>query len=322
MQEGGKNMRVLVTELIWPVGLERLRSVAEVEYDPELWKKRDQLLKKIKNADALIVRNQTKVDAELLQAGSHLKAIGRLGVGLDNIDLLTTRHLKINVVYARNANATSVAEYVMAAMLGAYRPLYEANRNVKEGKWDRKLFTGGELSGKTLGLIGAGEISHRVAKRAISFGMQVISYDPFVAPYDFVVTETGMKMVPFYDLLQQSDFISIHVPLNEQTRGMISFNELHQMKKSAYLINTSRGGIIDEGALFQVVQEKRIAGVFLDVLEEEPVDPQNPLLQCENVVITPHIAGLTEESQQRTSILVVEEIEKILFGHQALCIVH
>jgi D-3-phosphoglycerate dehydrogenase/(S)-sulfolactate dehydrogenase len=166
-----------------------------------------------------------------------------------------------------------------------------------------------------------GEIAHRVAKRALAFGMQVIGYDPFVAPYDFVVTETGVRPVSFPELLAQSDFLSIHVPLTPQTKAMISADQLQQMKREAYLINTSRGGILDEAALLDAVMQKQIAGAFLDVLEEEPVDPQHPLLQCENIYITPHIAGLTEESQIRTSRLVAEEVGRVLRQEEALCIV-
>lgn len=314
-------MKILITELNWQIGIDKLKQIAEVEYDPNLWRKREELIEKVRDVDAIIVRNQTKVDDELLQAGKNLKVVGRLGVGLDNIDLQIAKQLKINVVYARNANAISVAEYVMAAMLEANRPLYTAHDDVKHGNWNRKRFTGVELYGKTLGLVGMGEIAHRTAKRAAAFGMQIVGYDPFMTTYDFPVAESGIQIVSFEQLLSLSDFISIHVPLTPQTRSMFSTQQFMSMKENAFIINTARGRIIDETALFEAVQEKKIAGAFLDVLEQEPIDPENSLLQSQNVVITPHIAGLTEESQVRTSILIAEEVIKILQGDDSLCVV-
>lgn len=314
-------MKVLITELIWEVGIDLLTPFAEVEYDPGLWNNRQALLEKVTEVDAIIVRNQTRVDDELLQAGKNLKVIGRLGVGLDNIDLQIAKLLKIDVVYARNANAISVAEYVMSAILEANRPLFKANEDVKQGNWNRKRFTGQELYGKTLGLVGMGEIAHRVAKRAIAFGMHVVGYDPFMTSYDFPAAETGIETVSFDQLLSRSDFISIHVPLTSQTRSMFSLPQLQSMKETAYIINTARGGIIDEKALLTAVYAGDIAGAFLDVLDNEPIDSTNPLLECENIVITPHVAGLTEQSQVRTSILVAEEVIKILQGQSALCVV-
>lgn len=312
-------MKVLITEFIWPEGLERIREYAEADYDQTLWSDEARLLQKARDADALIVRNQTRVDRALLQAGSKVKVIGRLGVGLDNIDLDCADARQVKVLYARNANAISVAEYVMAAMLAANRPLHAADRDVKAGNWDRKRFAGMELYGKTVGLVGMGEIAHRVAKRALAFGMQVIGYDPLVMPHDFPAAETGIRLVSFADLLQTSDYISIHVPLTPQTKSMFSTREFQQMKQAAYLINTSRGGIIDEAALLAAVTEQTISGAVLDVLEKEPADPANPLLHCENVAITPHIAGVTEESQTRTAILIAEEVGRVLRGEPSVC---
>src|SRR5690606_30392483 len=175
--------------------------------------------------------------------------IGRLGVGLDNIDLKGARERNIPVVSARNANATSVAEYVMAAMLDASRPLQAADADVREGNWNRKLFTGYELNNRTLGLVGMGEIAHRVAKRAKAFGMNVIGFDPFVAPFDHVVQETGIKQVDLEELLKTSDFISVHVPLTNGTRHLINRDNMRSMKDHAYIINSARGGIVHEGDL-------------------------------------------------------------------------
>ena len=316
-------MRVLITELIWKEGIEELvRLGAQVDYDDHLWSNRNKLLQVLKEYDALIVRNQTMVDQELLEAGNGLQVIGRLGVGLDNIDLKLAKEKNVKVVYARHANATSVAEYVMAAMLRAVRPLHLADMDVRKGDWNRKKHTGEELANKTIGLIGLGEISHRVAKRAKAFGMNVIGYDPFITPYDFIVAETGVSVCDSLDeLLRVADFVSLHVPLTKETKNLISASELKKMKPAAYIINTSRGGIIDENALSDALNNHIIHGAYIDVLEDEPISLQNKLLSSERTIITPHIAGLTDESQVRTSVLVAKEVVKVLKGESSLCIV-
>ncbi len=313
-------MKVVVTELIWPQGLEELKNSASVTYDPDLWKNVEALRKLVTSADALIVRNQTRVSGELL-AESSVKAVGRLGAGLDNIDLTYTRQYKIPVVYARNANAVSVAEYVVAAIFHASRDIAAANRSVREGRWDRREFTGQEVYAKCLGLIGVGEIGQRVARRAKDLGMQVIGYDPYLAPYDYPVAETGIEPVGLEGLLTSADFVSVHVPLNEQTRGLMSLEFFRIMKPTAHVINTSRGGVVVEADLARALEEGLISGAFLDVLEEEPPSPASPLLKQERAVLTPHVAGLTEESQVRTSRLVASEVIRVLNGQPSLCVV-
>ncbi|MGI9049531.1 MAG: hydroxyacid dehydrogenase [Rubrobacteraceae bacterium] len=314
-------MKVVVAELIWPEGLAELEASATVEYDPDLWRDPEALRKKVETADALIVRNQTRVDSALLQGGEALKAVGRLGVGLDNIDLDIARARGIPVVFARNANAVAVAEYVMAAMLDRSRTLRDANDDVRAGNWDRRRFTGTEVYGKTLGLVGVGEIAQRVACRAQAFGMRVVGYDPYVAPYDYPVVETGVELTELDDVLDVSDFVSLHVPLNPGTRGLFSLPTFRKMKPGAWLINTSRGGVIDEVDLSRALDEGFIGGAVLDVLEREPVPDDNPLLKQENVILTPHIAGLTEEAQVNTSVLVAREVMKVLRGEPSLCVV-
>ena len=314
-------MRVVVAELIWPEGLAELEASADVEYDPDLWRDPEALRKKVETADALIVRNQTTVDAALLHSGESLGAVGRLGVGLDNIDLDAARARSVQVVFARNANAVAVAEYVVAAMLDRSRNLRDANDDVRAGNWDRRRFTGTEIHGKTLGLVGVGEIAQRVARRADAFGMRVVGYDPYVAPYDYPVIETGVELMNLDDLLEASDFVSLHVPLNPGTRGLFSLPTLRKMKQDAWLINTSRGGVIDEVDLCLALDEGLIGGAVLDVLEREPVPADSPLLEQENVVLTPHIAGLTEEAQVNTSVMVAREVLKVLRGEPSLCVV-
>lgn len=314
-------MKILVAELMWEDGIEDLRKRGyHVDVDMELSRKREELLKLIPDYDAIIVRNETKVDTEFLDTAKKTQVIGRLGVGLDNIDTQGAKERGIPVISARNANATSVAEYVMAAMLDASRPLNAADVDVKKGNWNRKLFTGTELNNRTLGLIGMGEISHRVAKRAKAFNMDVIGYDPFVAPFDHVVQETGIRQIEnLEDLLKQSDFISVHVPLIESTKHLINRENMKLMKPEVYLINSARGGIIHEQDLAEAVKNKVVAGAYLDVLEQEPVDKNSPLLEVESIKIAPHIAGSTDEAQSRTAMLISAEIDRVLNGGKSLC---
>lgn len=314
-------LKILVTEIMWNDGIEDLRKKGyKVDYDMELSRKRDELLKILPDYDAVIVRNETKVDTAFLDAAEQTRVIGRLGVGLDNIHVEEARARNIPVITARNANATSVSEYVMAAMLDASRPLTEADQDVKQGNWNRKLFTGNELNGRVLGLIGMGEIAHRVAKRAKVFGMEVIGYDPFVAPFDHVVQETGIEKVDqLGELLRASDFISIHVPLTSQTKYMMNHKTFGLMKPGAYLINSARGGLINEQAIVDAVTEKKIAGAYLDVLEKEPIDKHSALANIEAIKLSPHIAGSTVEAQSRTAMLIAAEVDKVLNGQASLC---
>ncbi|MCL6560793.1 MAG: hydroxyacid dehydrogenase [Firmicutes bacterium] len=310
-------MKIVVTELIWDEGLEILRQSGEVVYDPTLWIS-EKLPLVAADADAVIVRNQTRITKEFLAAAKKLKVVGRLGVGLDNIDLTACKESGVTVVFARNANAVSVVEYVFAAMLSFSRQLERATVDVKKGNWSRKKFTLAELYGKTLGLIGVGEIGTRLAARARAFGMEVIGHDPFLPPYEIACTEFGVRLAGLEQVLSQSDFISLHVPLSDQTRNLISQERLALMKPTAYIINTARGGIINEDALYQALKDKKIAGAALDVLSREP-PAGSPLLELDNVILSPHIAGLTEEAQVRTSVLVAREVCKVLKGQVSYC---
>lgn len=310
-------MKIVVTELIWPQGLKVLSRFGEVVYDPQLWKDPD-LAQKLAYADALIVRNQTKVTREIMSACPKLKAVGRLGVGLDNIDLAAARELNIPVVFAKNANAISVAEYVFAAILGLARKLHPATEDIKQGNWNRKLFTGTEIFGSTLGLIGIGEIGTRLAIRAKAFGMNIIGFDPFLAPYELAITDAGVKLLSLEEVLAGADFLSLHVPLNNFTRNLIDAGRLKLMKPTAYIINTSRGGIINEVDLYEALKNNLLSGAALDVFSKEP-PLDSPLLELDNVLLSPHIAGLTEEAQIKTSVLVAEEVVKVINGEASSC---
>ncbi|WP_459910775.1 hydroxyacid dehydrogenase [Desulfotomaculum defluvii] len=312
-------LKTVVTELIWEEGLEILRELGEVVYDQNLWKS-DNLAEAIKDCDALIVRNQTKVTEELMAQAPNLKVIGRLGVGLDNINVAAAKAKGIPVVFARNANAVSVAEYVFSAMFSFSRPLEKATQDVKQGNWNRKLWTREEIYGKTLGLIGVGEIGARLASRAKAMGMNVLGFDPFLPPYELACTDIGVCMTSLEKVLAESDYVSLHVPLNDKTRNLINKDSLSTMKKTSYIINTARGGVINEEDLYEALKANTIAGAALDVLAKEP-PTGNKLLELDNVILTPHIAGLTEEAQVRTSELVARECIKVLRGQGSMCVV-
>ena len=312
-------MKIVVTEIIWKEGLEVLSGLGEVVYQTDLWKS-DNLITAIANADALIVRNQTRVTRELLAVAPKVKVVGRLGVGLDNIDLEACKDSGVVVVYARNANAVSVAEYVFASMLSFSRQLEAATLDVKNGNWSRKQFTLSELYGKTLGLLGVGEIGTRLAVRAKAFGMNIIGFDPFLPPYELACTDFGVRMSGLEEVLSQSDYISLHLPLTKNTRNLINKKTLELIKPNAIIINTSRGGIVNEDDLFEALKNKQIAGAALDVLSKEPPSG-SPLLELDNIILSPHIAGLTEEAQVRTSVLVASEVLKVLTGQASSCVV-
>jgi phosphoglycerate dehydrogenase-like enzyme len=222
-------MKVVATGLIWPEGIAELEASCDVEYDPDLWQRPEELRRRAESADAIVVRNQTRVDGGLL-GGPSLKAVGRLGVGLDNVDLVVARERGVPVVYARNANAVSVAEYVIAAILHASRDLAGASADVGAGGWNRRRFTGSEVYGKTLGVVGVGEISRRVARRASAFGMRAMGFDPYVAPFDYPTVELGIELVDLETLLSASDFVSLHVPLTDGTPGLLSMETFRKMK--------------------------------------------------------------------------------------------
>jgi D-3-phosphoglycerate dehydrogenase/(S)-sulfolactate dehydrogenase len=311
--------KILITEFMEDERFSDLEEYGEVVYDPDLWEK-DQLTNEIQETTVLIVRNKTMVDSSLLNKAKKLKIIGRLGVGLDNIDVQSAKSHDIRVIYARNANAISVAEYVLGVMMQFSRDFYGATRDIKNGNWDRQKYTLYELYGKTLGLIGVGEIGSRLALRAQSLGMKLLGYDPYIPPYETAIMDLGVRICSFNEIIKESDFISIHVPLNKSTKNMIDDDVFGEMKKSSYIINTSRGGIIDENALYRALKSNKISGAALDVFSSEP-PVESSLLQLDNVILTPHIAGVTCESQIRTSDIIIDEVLKVMQGQVSLCTV-
>lgn len=310
-------MTIIITEFIWSGAVDLLRAEHAVHAADDLWRRGDELRGLLAGAAALIVRNQTRVDAALLDAGPRLKVVGRLGVGLDNIDLAAAKARGVQVVFGRSANAIAVAEYVFAALFAVARRIAEASASTRAGGWDRKGFTGGELYGKTLGIVGLGDIGSRLALRARAFGMRVVASDPVITPSAFVPAELGVALLELDALLAEADYVSLHLPLTPASAGLFHAERLARMKPGAWLINTARGGVIDEAALADALRSGRPAGAILDVRAQEPPPNDDPLAALPNAILTPHIAGLTDESQTLTARIVAEDVLRVLRGERA-----
>ncbi len=302
-------MKILVSDPLSPPGIELLQRHARVELRPNL--SPAELQEIIAEYDALIVRSHTRVTGSVINAGRQLKVIGRAGVGVDNIDLAQATARGITVLNVPEANTISAAELTLALLASLARNIPGANAAVKAGKWDRPKFLGVELNQKTLGLIGLGHVGSEVGRRAQALGMRVLAYDPYIS--EGYAAKTGVEPVEFPSLLEQADFISLHVPLGPTTRHLIGADELAQMKPGAMVINCARGGVVDEGALYDALCAGKIAGAALDVFEQEPpVD--NPLLQLEQVITTPHLGALTREAQASVALQVAEQVLNALQG--------
>ena len=307
--------RILVSEDISGHEMDALCREFDVALEFDLWKSFEKLKATIADFDALMVRNQTPVNAELIAAGKKLSVIGRAGVGLDNIDSAAATKAGIVVVFAPEQNAISVAELALGMMLGLARMIPAADRSTKARKWERKRFVGTELYGKTLGLIGLGRIGFLTAMRARAFGMNVIAFDPQVSPDSITITETHARLLPFNDVLAQADFISCHIPETPQTIGLLNYDAFSQMKSSAFFINTARGKVVDEPGLARALEEKKIAGAALDVRAKEP--PDSPLSEADNVILLPHVGAFTEEGQDRVVTCVCRDVAAVLRGQPA-----
>jgi len=305
--------RVLVVEPIAEEGVQLLRQ-AGARVDVRLGLSPRELAEAIRDYNALIVRSQTKVTAEVVRAGRSLQVIGRAGTGVDNIDVEAATEQGIIVVNAPTGNTISAAEHTIALMLALARNIPQADAALRQGRWERNRFLGTELRGKTLGVIGLGQVGSEVARRARGLEMRVLGYDPYVPSERARVL--GVELVSLDELLSQSDFITVHTPLTEATRGLIGEEQLRRMKPTARVINTARGGIVDEEALYRALREGWIAGAALDVFQEEPVT-EHKLFALENVVVTPHLGASTAEAQERVAIDVAEEVLAVLRGQPA-----
>lgn len=303
---------VLVSEFMDGSALAFLENRLSVDYAPNLFDDQQTLMQRVSAVDALIVRNRTPVTRELLNHAGQLKVIGRLGVGLDNIDLDAAKQANIQVLPATGANAVAVAEYVMSALLHLRRPMTSGFQAMVGGDWPREQFIGGEISGKTLGLIGFGQIAQIVAKRAAAFGMRIAYFDPYIDASEHDSVATAVSSLD--ELLALSDSVSIHVPLTEDTHRLMNSQRLALMKSGAILINTSRGGIVDERALIHHIQTGHLGGAALDVFEHEPLDELKGARfdGIDALILTPHIAGVTHESNRRVSQVTAENVLRAL----------
>jgi D-3-phosphoglycerate dehydrogenase len=296
-------MKVLVCDPISDSAVDLLKSKTEVEMKGE--RNVEDL---IGDYDAVIVRSATKITASVIDKAKKLKVIGRAGVGLDNIDVEAAKKKKIKVMNTPRATSRSVAELVMAMIFTLSRDLVNATISVKEGKWEKKRFEGRELKDKTLGIIGLGGIGCEVADLALGVGMKVVATR---AHLEVGCQIEGVRIVPLEDLLPSADIVSINVPLNDATRGMIGAKEIEDMKTGAILINCARGGIVDEKALYEALKSGKLSGAGIDVYELEP--PKNsPLLTLNNVVLTPHIGGQTVEGQERCGYEIAQKVLEAL----------
>ncbi|MGB5626367.1 MAG: hydroxyacid dehydrogenase [Woeseiaceae bacterium] len=284
----------------------------DVQYDPKLVDDRAALLETLAEARAIIVRNRTQVDSELLDHAPNLKVVGRLGVGLDNIDLEACKARSVVVCPATGANDIAVAEYAITAALVLLRGAWSASDRMIAGEWPRTDLMGREMSGKRLGLVGFGSIARQVATRAMALGMSVSAFDPYLAADDPAWSD--VRTATLADLAADCDVISIHVPLTEKTRHLIGVEFIRSMRAGSILINTARGGVVDESALVEALREDRLGGAALDVFQSEPLDSKNgaAFAGVPNVLMTPHIAGITEEANQRVSLVTVQNVLKHL----------
>jgi D-3-phosphoglycerate dehydrogenase len=301
--------RILVADPLAEDGLERLRRAGEVTVVSKL--QEAELIERIPDFDALVVRSETRVTAQVLEAGRKLRVVGRAGVGVDNIDVPAATLKGILVVNAPRGNIIAAAEHTIALLFSLARWVPQADASVKRGEWTRSKFIGTEVRGKTLGVIGLGNVGSEVAKRAHGLEMEVVAYDPVVSVERAELF--NVELVSLNDLLERADFVTVHVPLVDANRNLIGAPELALMKASARLINAARGGIVDEAALFDALKSGRLAAAAMDVFVSEPPGP-NPLLALTNFVATPHIGASTAEAQVSVAFDVAEEVAAVLAG--------
>lgn len=299
---------VVISEFMDEAIARQVLNAFDLLYDPSLVDDRAALLESLGDARAIIVRNRTQVDAELLESAPRLEAVGRLGVGLDNIDLGLCRARNIAVYPATGANDLAVAEYAVSAALLLLRRTWQATAEVLDGQWPRSEYIGREASGKLFGLVGFGSIARQVAQRATALGMRACAYDPHLPDDDDAWAD--VEPVSLLRLAEIADVVSVHVPLTDETRNIIDADFIACMKNDAILINTARGGVIDEQEMLAALRSGRLGGAALDVFSVEPVTAESgkAYASLPNLMLTPHIAGITEESNVRVSKLTAENI--------------
>jgi D-3-phosphoglycerate dehydrogenase len=304
-------MKILVADPISPRGVETLRRAAGAQVDVKTGLGEDELCRIIGEYDALVVRSQTKATKRVIEAAARLRVIGRAGVGVDNVDVEAATWRGVIVMNTPGGNTISTAEHTFSMMLALARKIPQAHLSVKSGKWERKSFEGVELYGKSLGVIGMGRIGSEVARRAIAFGMRVLACDPFLSPSRARALQ--VELVELEEIYRRSDFITVHVPATDQTRGMINRESIARMKPGVRLINCARGGIIVERDLADAIRSGQVAGAALDVFETEP-PADSPVAALDNVVMTPHLGASTHEAQESVGVEIAEQIVDALGG--------
>ncbi len=309
-------MHILITEFMDAAAVAALAAGFDVAYDPDLVDRRDELLSRLAQADALIVRNRTRVDPDLLAAAPGLKVVGRLGVGLDNIDTAACAARGIEVIPAIGANAQAVAEYVIGTAMLLLRGAYQSTASVSDGAWPRTALSDGrEIAGKVLGVVGFGGIGRLTGRLARALGMRVIGHDPQVPEDSPIWAAEQTSGQPLDVVLAQSDVVTLHVPLTRDTRGLVDATRLARMRPGAILVNTARGGVVDEAAVAAALRSGALGGAALDVFGAEPLPAGSPLAGCPNLVLTPHVAGITRESNERVSSLIADRVAAALQSH-------
>ena len=302
---------VLICDSINQTGIDILKKAGmQVDYKPNILT--DELLSIIKDYQVILVRSRTKITREIIQAASNAKIIARAGVGLDNIEVTAAEEKGIRVVNAPEAAINAVSELTVGNMISLARSIPLADSEMKRGKWIKKNLMGTELSGKYLGIVGVGNIGRNVGRIAKALRMNIIGYDPYPIDRDYI-KEVGLIVTDLNTLIQSADFITCHVPLLEETKHLFNAELISNMKSTAYIINASRGGVIDETALYNALCNGSIAGAALDVFETEP-PINNLLIELPNVICTPHIGAQTKEAQELTSIVIAEKIIQIIRG--------
>jgi D-3-phosphoglycerate dehydrogenase / 2-oxoglutarate reductase len=303
-------LKILIPEKLADPGIELLKRDFEVDVRPGL--SPEELLGTIGEYDGMIIRSATRVTAEVIDRADNLKAIGRAGIGVDNIDIEAATKRGVIVANAPESNTVAAAEHTLGLMLASARRIPAADSSLRDGEWKRSAFKGVEVSGKTLGLIGLGHVGAIVARGAHGMGMRVLAYDPYVS--EDRMRQVNVERAETTDeVFEQSDFVSLHVPRTPQTIGLVNEASLAKMKPSAYIINVARGGIVDETALYNALKEGTIAGAALDVFAEEPTT-QSPIFTLPNVVVTPHLGASTAEAQDRAGITAAEQVATALRG--------
>jgi D-3-phosphoglycerate dehydrogenase / 2-oxoglutarate reductase len=304
-------MKVLVSDNISPKGVEIMKKTG-LEVDVKTGMKPEELKACIDQYSGLIIRSATKVTADVIDAATNLKVVGRAGSGLDNVDKIAASKKGIVVMNTPGGNTMTTAEHAIAMLFSVARLIPQANASMKAGRWEKKKFMGVELFNKTLGVVGLGNIGSQVARKAQGLDMNVIAYDPFLS--EDRANATGIRKVSLNELFAESDFITIHTPMTPETRGLINAKTIGKMKNGVRIINCARGGIINEHDLYEAMKSGKVAGAALDVFEKEPPE-NNPLLSLENVICTPHLGASTEEAQENVAIAVAEQVaDYLIYG--------